>query len=160
MRNKIPGALFNLSASLSSKATKQILATIPTLPAERQERIAIFTVNTILENIRELMKSGLALQKSQPPKYVQAAKKFQMASQFADSILSISETINSKSEKCELSEVYAQFASALKKHAPHLASKEEMLEKSLRLNPDNLIANELKVDMGFDEYIDKSNSPI
>lgn len=157
MRNKISG-LFKLSASLSTAARRQVLDNIQKLPVQEQEKIADYTIQTMIGGLRRLMKSGFELQKRQPPKYVEAAKTFQKASQLADSLLNISETIGSSVEKTELSEVYAQFASSLKSHAPHLASKEEMVKKALSLDPNNFIANELKVDMDLDEYINEHNS--
>jgi hypothetical protein len=132
--------------------TELLFQSILLLPEAQQQQVACFTVEKLVESIREQVRKAQDLKKLTPPKYVGAAKEYQNACLLIDNLLKFDDHFRKDVDKCELSAVYAEYALSLKKHAPHLGAKEEVIKKCLALDPSNVIANGLKLDLEFDAF--------
>jgi len=132
-----------------------LLRAITELTAQEQTslEVAIYPAfkEVAFNSIQTKMQTAVKLQALKPPQFTASIKEMAQASHLVDVILKVKEPATfSATEKVALADVHAQYASALYRFRPaETKLSEKTMLKSHELDPNNMVANRLYLDMNY-----------
>lgn len=136
-------------------STPNIPTILELLPIDKQVKFKSEISSVInkyfFQEIELKIKDGLQYERMDTLDPMKSLLAFHQATQLSNALLELVEGAPlSRVEKSKLSEVYARYASVMRKFKPEeIDTRKEMVQKALSLNPENETALRIKSDISF-----------